>query len=124
MPNLTPGEKGTNVGYVLDLDEFDESDLRAELSRRSSLRKRGLCDYCERSSKSSPCKFPERHNKPLLKKKTEEERWKKSKDRDNLLFHRRVSKMTDQELISVFRSSRIGSGRLAQVSKEIIKRKL
>lgn len=54
--------------YPIDLDEQDEHRLRAELIRREELRKRGLCDYCERPPASPSCKFPLRHNAKLIQR--------------------------------------------------------
>lgn len=47
----------------MDLDEYSEHVLVAELKRRNALRVENLCDYCRRSADSTPCKFPERHKK-------------------------------------------------------------
>ena len=55
---------GFTVSYLFDLDEYSEARLRGELERRLLLRAQGLCDYCRRPSKTSPCKFPERHRGP------------------------------------------------------------
>lgn len=49
------------MSYPLSLDEIDEAALRKEITRRQGLRKRGLCDYCERRPRTKSCKFPERH---------------------------------------------------------------
>jgi hypothetical protein len=49
------------MSYPLDLDEIRESALVAELARRATLRRAGVCDYCGRSRSLLPCKLPERH---------------------------------------------------------------
>jgi len=49
------------MSYSLDLDEYDESRLVGEITRRKRLRAKGLCDYCERTPNTNPCKFPSRH---------------------------------------------------------------
>lgn len=49
------------MGYPGDLDEYDESELHIELTRRAKLRLKGLCDYCGRKPGTKPCMFPERH---------------------------------------------------------------
>jgi len=43
------------------LDELDEAVLLAELARRDRRRKAGVCDYCERPTSASLCRFPKRH---------------------------------------------------------------
>ena len=45
---------------LLDLDEYDESKLLAELERRKKLRDEDKCDYCGRDV-DPPCRFPTRH---------------------------------------------------------------
>ena len=53
------------MSYPIDLDEYDETQLTDELSRRQRLRDAGMCDYCARERSTSPsCKFPERHIDP------------------------------------------------------------
>jgi hypothetical protein len=49
------------MGLLRSLDEHTEADLLGELAKRKRLREEGKCDYCERSYKTSPCKFPGRH---------------------------------------------------------------
>lgn len=50
------------MGYPMDLDEYDEVQLNAELDCRKQRRADGKCDYCNRPFKTQPsCKFPERH---------------------------------------------------------------
>lgn len=49
------------MGLALDLDEIEESKLRAELERRAQAREMGLCDYCGREGDETPCKMKERH---------------------------------------------------------------
>lgn len=49
------------MSYPIDLDEYREETLRAELLRRTTQRSLGLCDYCGRTSDLVSCKFPERH---------------------------------------------------------------
>lgn len=60
------------MSYRLDLDEQPEERLLAELVRRRALRKKGLCDYCERAPDTKPCKFPGRHHR-AQEKKTDED---------------------------------------------------
>lgn len=60
------------MSYRLDVDEYDVSDLRAELRTRAENRRRGLCDYCGRPGTTTPCKFPARHG--AAKKLTAEQR--------------------------------------------------
>jgi hypothetical protein len=47
---------------TLDLDEYSEEALRAELVRRREARARLVCDYCGREAGTRPCKFPDRHS--------------------------------------------------------------
>lgn len=47
----------------MDLDEYPETQLRAELARRADARERGLCDYCGRPKAAPTCRFPERHDR-------------------------------------------------------------
>jgi hypothetical protein len=49
------------VSYPLDLDEYDEERLLAELRLREERRLAGRCDYCNRPPTTPACKFPERH---------------------------------------------------------------
>lgn len=49
--------------YPRSLDEYGDDELKAELERRAKLKKDGRCTYCERSTTSSACRFPERHSK-------------------------------------------------------------
>lgn len=49
------------MGYPLDLDEYDEARLVAELRKRRALRELGFCDYCGRPYNTPSCKFPDRH---------------------------------------------------------------
>lgn len=50
------------MSYPIDLDEMDEEKIVAELARRASLRRRGLCDYCEQDPKGPKrCKMHDRH---------------------------------------------------------------
>jgi hypothetical protein len=49
------------MSYPLDLDEYSERSLQAELELRASLRSQGLCDYCRQTGDKPACKFPERH---------------------------------------------------------------
>lgn len=49
------------MSYPLDVDEIEEDDLFAELLRREKARSDGYCDYCNRKSETTPCKFPARH---------------------------------------------------------------
>jgi len=60
------------MGYSRDLDEYAEHRLLGEILRRAKLRKQGLCDYCERTPDTKPCKFPGRHrstNKTTIRPK-------------------------------------------------------
>jgi hypothetical protein len=57
------------MSYRLDLDEQPEERLEAELARRRNLRAKGLCDYCERTPDTNPCKFPGRHRRAQEEKK-------------------------------------------------------
>jgi len=50
------------MSYPLDLDEYSEARLIAELTHRATLRAEGVCDYCGRNSNLPACRFPERHN--------------------------------------------------------------
>lgn len=50
------------MSYHIDLDEYDEQQLRNELDRRKALRDKGLCDYCQRNGGTKPCKFRHRHS--------------------------------------------------------------
>ncbi len=34
------------MGYMMDLDEYSETALQAELARRAAARSAGNCDYC------------------------------------------------------------------------------
>lgn len=45
----------------MDLDEYTEARLVAELARRSTARRQGICDYCGRTPDTPTCRFPERH---------------------------------------------------------------
>lgn len=56
------------MSYPRGLDEFTDLELAEEIDRREKLRAAGKCDYCERSPKSSPCKFEERHYRDIVKK--------------------------------------------------------
>lgn len=58
------------MGYPLDLDEYEEERLIEEINRRVRLQEQGLCDYCERSPDTDPCKFPERHSFPIKNKRS------------------------------------------------------
>jgi hypothetical protein len=54
------------MSYRLDLDEYTEEALLAELKLRAERRSAARCDYCnrpiwEKGVLTSPCKFPERH---------------------------------------------------------------
>jgi hypothetical protein len=49
------------MSYSRDLDEYATDELLVELVRRADLRKRGLCDYCERKPEEPPCRFHDRH---------------------------------------------------------------
>jgi hypothetical protein len=49
------------MGFPLNLDEYTEEQLAAELERRKQAHAAGLCDYCKRPPSEPPCKFPERH---------------------------------------------------------------
>lgn len=49
------------MSFPLGLDEHDERALVSELERRRASRAAGLCDYCNRSPSTPPCKFPARH---------------------------------------------------------------
>ncbi len=55
--------------FATMLDEIDEEHLWDGIHRREALRKRGLCDYCERKPSTRPCKFPERHRAALKSQK-------------------------------------------------------
>jgi hypothetical protein len=59
------------MSYRLDLDEQDERKLVGEIERRKALRAKGLCDYCERTPDTKPCKFPGRHRR-AQEEKTDE----------------------------------------------------
>lgn len=63
------------MGFLMDLDEYDEADLIAEIERRAAARASGHCDYCGRTLGSRwlrtddtglahtvCCKHPERHD--------------------------------------------------------------
>ena len=54
------------------LDEIDETELQAELTRRHRAQAKGICDYCGRDRKTSPCRFPKRHKRRIknVKRKT------------------------------------------------------
>ncbi len=50
------------MSYPIDLDEYSDRDLKAELQRRRAADEKGLCTYCGRRKGLVPaCKFPERH---------------------------------------------------------------
>lgn len=49
------------MGYHVDMDEYSEAQLTAELERRANARAMGHCDYCGRVPTEPPCKFPMRH---------------------------------------------------------------
>lgn len=49
------------MSYPMDLDEYTEKALRAELKLRADRRAAGRCDYCNRTPETNPCRFPERH---------------------------------------------------------------
>ncbi len=49
------------MSHLMDLDEYDEAALRAELKQRSDARAQGLCDYCKRPWSEKPCRFRARH---------------------------------------------------------------
>lgn len=46
------------------LEDCTIGQLMNEILRRSVLRKKGLCDYCERPFSDRACRFPERHTAP------------------------------------------------------------
>lgn len=56
------------MSYPMDLDEYDEQRLIAELVRRATARANGKCDYCtypmgEPTPRGyASCRFPDRHN--------------------------------------------------------------
>jgi hypothetical protein len=50
------------MGYLMDLDEYSDEQLKEELERRRKLAKKGLCTYCGRSVDAPTCRFPERHS--------------------------------------------------------------
>lgn len=49
------------MSYLKGLDEYDEYELLAELSRRAGRRQLGLCDYCGGTDPDKPCRFTTRH---------------------------------------------------------------
>jgi hypothetical protein len=53
------------MGSPLKLDEYEDKELLAELSRRANKRSHGVCDYCGFKFNSSPCRFPARHSPSL-----------------------------------------------------------
>ena len=59
--------------YTPVLDSISEEHLVAEIERRKRLRANGLCDYCERSPDTTPCRYPERH-----KRRSKGMKWKVS----------------------------------------------
>ena len=50
------------MSYPMDLDEYTEAQLTAEIRKRKELRAAGLCDYCERPPTATPCKMTSRHH--------------------------------------------------------------
>lgn len=50
------------MSLVKTLDEYTEKELQQELLRRVELRAAGKCDYCERYSGTTDCRFPDRHH--------------------------------------------------------------
>jgi hypothetical protein len=73
------------MSYIMSLDEYDISVLRKELLRREILTKANKCDYCERLYNTVPsCRFPERHNKPIIDYEKEyEDQLQRDYDRDH-----------------------------------------
>lgn len=53
------------MSYPIDLDEYPAGRLKDELERRAEATAKGVCDYCGRDGNTTPCRFPERHNKAL-----------------------------------------------------------
>jgi hypothetical protein len=50
------------MSYPVELDEYTDEALRAELARRHFAQREGKCSYCGRPLRSEPrCRFPERH---------------------------------------------------------------
>lgn len=51
------------MGFIIQLDEYQDYELASELARRMEARKKGLCDYCKRPHGSAPpCRFDDRHS--------------------------------------------------------------
>lgn len=57
------------MSYHHDLDEYTETELRAELSRRVGMRDVGACDYCGGTDYHKPCQFPGRHRASVMSAK-------------------------------------------------------
>lgn len=49
------------MSYLKDLDDYSTAELEAELARRETASKQGLCDYCNRPHATEPCRYPKRH---------------------------------------------------------------
>lgn len=57
------------MSFPRDLDEIPEEELRAEIERRASARRLGICDYCGRAGTEKACKFTDRHKAGAKKKR-------------------------------------------------------
>jgi hypothetical protein len=44
-----------------DLDEYTDTEIRAEHIRRNACANREECSYCGKSQFDPPCRFPDRH---------------------------------------------------------------
>lgn len=52
------------MGYPMDLDEYAEERLHAELIRRRDARLSGRCDYCGCPLDADPpCRFSDHHSR-------------------------------------------------------------
>lgn len=48
----------------MELEDYNDERLEAELALRARRREQGQCDYCARPWTTKPCKYPDRHAKP------------------------------------------------------------
>lgn len=49
------------MSEIRDLEEYSDTELQRELSRRDELRRKGLCSYCRNLFNSNlPCRHHER----------------------------------------------------------------
>lgn len=53
------------MSYPRDLNEIPTAELEQELARRKDFQMQGLCDYCNRTPDTTPCRFHNRHKEPL-----------------------------------------------------------